>query len=226
VQVTFADVWLRYGDRDVLRGVNLDLTEHRVGVVGANGSGKSTLARLVNGLAAPTSGTVTVDGLDVGRHTREVRGKVGFLFSDADSQIVMPTVREDLEFSLRGRGMPRADVAARVDAALAEYGLAGHADHPCYLLSGGQKQLLALAAVLLLDPSVIVADEPTTLLDLRNSRHFAARLAELPQQVLLVTHHVELLAGFDRVVVLDEGRVVADDEPQTAVAAYRALMEG
>lgn len=224
MRVTFSGVGLRYGEREVLRGLDLDLTEHRVGIVGANGSGKSSLARLVNGLVLPTAGTVTVDGVDVARHTRSVRERVGFLFSDADAQIVMPTVREDLEFSLRGRGMPAAEVARRVDAALADYGLAGHADHPCHLLSGGQKQQLALAAVLLLEPDVLVADEPTTLLDLRNQRRFAARLAALPQQVLMATHHVELLTGFDRVVVLDEGRVVADGPAEVALAAYGVLM--
>jgi biotin transport system ATP-binding protein len=223
-RVTLSDVSLSYGEREVLRGISVDLTEHRIGIVGANGSGKSTLARLVNGLVRPSAGTVTVDGLDVARHTRQVRAKVGFLFSDADSQIVMPTVREDLEFSLRGRGLAAADVTSRVDRALSEFGLADHEDHPCYLLSGGQKQQLALAAVLLLDPQIIVADEPTTLLDLRNQRRFAQLLAELPQQVLMVSHHVELLAGFDRVLVIDDGRVVADDTPQVAVAAYRRLM--
>ena len=107
---------------------------------------------------------------------------------------------------------------------MADFGLADHEDHPCYLLSGGQKQQLALAAVLLLDPQIIVADEPTTLLDLRNQRRFAQLLAELSQQVLMVSHHVELLTGFDRVLVIDDGRVVADDTPQVAVAAYRRLM--
>ncbi len=223
-RVTLSDVSLSFGERQVLREISVDLTEHRIGIVGANGSGKSSLVRLINALVRPSAGTVTVDGLDVARHTRQVRAKVGFLFSDADSQIVMPTVREDLEFSLRGRGLAALEVAQRVDRALADFGLADHADHPCYLLSGGQKQQLALAAVLLLDPQIIVADEPTTLLDLRNQRQFSQLLAELPQQVLMVSHHVELLAGFDRVLVIDEGRVVADDTPQVAVAAYRRLM--
>lgn len=222
--VTFSGVWLSYGDREVLRGVDLELTEHRVGIVGANGSGKSSLARLINGLVRPTRGSVLVDGLDVARNTKAVRERVGFLFSDADSQIVMPTVREDLEFSLRGRGLSAGEVSRRVEAALEEYGLADHVDHPCYLLSGGQKQQLALAAVLLLEPAIVVADEPTTLLDLRNQRRFAQGLAALPQQVILATHHLELLAGFDRVVVLDAGQVVADGPPALAVSAYLGVL--
>lgn len=224
--VTFTGVGLRHGERTVLADVDLALTEHRIGVVGANGSGKSSLVRMINGLVRPTAGRVEVGGLDVARHTRRVRAAVGFLFPDAEHQIVMPTVREDLAFSLRGSGLPRAEVERRVGAAMTQFGLADHADHPCYLLSGGQKQLLALAAVLLTDPAVVVADEPTTLLDLRNVRMIAERLAALEQQVLLVTHHLELLRDMDRVVVLDQGRVVADDVPGPALEHYVRLMTG
>jgi len=218
----------RYGDhagaRLVLDDVSVRVEEHRLGVVGANGSGKSTFARLVNGLVVPSSGRVTVDGLDTAKEGRAVRRKVGFCFTDPDSQIVMPTVAEDVGFGLRRRRLPKAEVAARVQAALASYGLDGHADHPAHLLSGGQKQLLALASVLVTEPDVLVMDEPTTLLDLRNATRVSRVVADLPQQVLLVTHHLDLLDGFDRVLVFDGGRVVCDDEPAAAVRFYRSLM--
>jgi biotin transport system ATP-binding protein len=211
-------------DRRVLADVAVTLPERRVGVVGANGSGKSTFARLLNGLVLPTSGRVAVDGFDTRSQGREVRRRVGFCFTDPDAQIVMPTVAEDVAFGLRRRGLSRAEVDARVAAALSTYGLAGHADHPAHLLSGGQKQLLALASVLVTEPSVLVMDEPTTLLDLRNATMIASVVAALPQQVVLVTHHLDLVADFDRVLVFDEGRVVCDDVPAVAVAHYRSLM--
>jgi biotin transport system ATP-binding protein len=210
--------------RTVLADVSVTLPEQRVGVIGANGSGKSTFARLLNGLVLPTAGTVTVDGLDTRSKGREVRRRVGFCFTDPDAQIVMPTVAEDIAFGLRRRGLSKAESASRVEAALAAYGLAGHADHPAHLLSGGQKQLLALASVLVTEPDLLVMDEPTTLLDLRNATRIAEVVATLPQQVVLVTHHLELLDGFDRVLVFDGGRVVADDEPRVAVKLYRELM--
>ncbi len=210
--------------RTVLRDVDVTLPEQRVGVVGANGSGKSTFARLLNGLVLPTAGAVLVDGLDTASQGREVRRRVGFCFTDPDAQIVMPTVAEDIAVGLRRRGLSKAEVAAKVDAALAAYGLAGHADHPAHLLSGGQKQLLALASVLVTEPDLLVMDEPTTLLDLRNATRIAEVVATLPQQVVLVTHHLDLLDGFDRVLVFDGGRVVADDEPRVAVKHYRELM--
>ncbi|MGA5760491.1 energy-coupling factor ABC transporter ATP-binding protein [Nonomuraea bangladeshensis] len=222
--IEFADVRVRLGERDVLRGVTASLGERRIGVVGANGSGKSTLARLINGLALPTSGTVTVLGLDTRRHAARIRREVGFLFTDPDAQIVMPTVAEDVAFSLRRHRLPREEADRRVTEVLGRYGLAGHADHPAHHLSGGQKQLLALCSVMVLEPQVIVMDEPTTLLDLRHSRQVADLLRELPQQVVVVTHDLPLLAGFDRVLVLDEGRVIADGAPEEAIGHYRKLM--
>ena len=211
-------------DRKVLAEVSVRLTEQRIGVIGANGSGKSTFARLLNGLVLPTEGGVRVDGLDTRRDGKAVRRQVGFCFTDPDAQIVMPTVAEDIGFGLRRRGLSRQEVSERVRAALSSYGLEGHADHPAHLLSGGQKQLLALAAVLVTDPQVLVMDEPTTLLDLRNARMIGRAVADLPQQVVLVTHHLDLLEEFDRVLVFDEGRLVLDAAPDEAVTYYRKLM--
>ncbi|MCE3549950.1 energy-coupling factor ABC transporter ATP-binding protein [Pseudonocardia sp. RS11V-5] len=223
--ITFEGVGHRYEERVVLREVDLALPERRIGFVGANGSGKSTLARMVNGLVLPTEGRVLVDGLDPAEKGPAVRRRVGFVFTNPDSQIVMPTAGEDVAFSLRRSGFSRSERARRAAAVLAAHGLEGYADHPAHQLSGGQKQLLALCGMLALDPDVLVCDEPTTLLDLRNTRRFAEIVAGLRQQVLLVTHDLDLLADFDRVVVLDEGRVVADDEPEPALRHYRKLCE-
>ncbi|MGH3330955.1 MAG: energy-coupling factor ABC transporter ATP-binding protein [Nocardioidaceae bacterium] len=210
--------------RVVLRDMSVTLAEQRVGVIGANGSGKSTFVRMLNGLVIPTSGTVRVDGLDTRKDARAIRKQVGFCFTDPDAQIVMPTVREDIAFGLRRRGLGRAEITQRVDEALSSYGLAGHADHPAHLLSGGQKQLLALASVLVTEPGVLVLDEPTTLLDLRNAVRIAQVVKQLDQQVLLVTHHLDLLDDFDRVLVFDDTRLVYDGSPGDAVRHYRRLM--
>jgi biotin transport system ATP-binding protein len=215
----------RYGDREVLSGIDLSLAEDRIGVVGANGSGKSTLARLLNGLVVPTTGRVLVDGMDTAREGAGVRRKVGFVFSDPDAQIVMPTVAEDVAFSLRRRGLDKAEVAERVGDILARFGLGGHLDHPAHLLSSGQKQLLALASVLVTEPEILVCDEPTTLLDLRNSRQVADLLEGLTQQVVLVTHDLDLLAGWQRVLVVNDGQVVEDGPAEQSIGRYRALME-
>jgi biotin transport system ATP-binding protein len=215
-----------YGTRTVLADVTVTLTERRVGVIGANGSGKSTFARLLNGLVVPTEGSVAVDGLDTRGQLRAVRRRVGFVFQDPDAQIVHPTVAEDVAFGLENMGVPPAERAERVAEVLDRYGLTGHADHPAHLLSGGQKQLLAIAGVLVMRPARIVLDEPTTLLDLLNARRVARLVQELDQSVVVVTHDLALLEGFERVLVFDAGRLVADDSPAAAIDTYRSLMAG
>ncbi|MEU8898217.1 ABC transporter ATP-binding protein [Nocardia sp. NPDC048505] len=222
-EIVFDAVRHAFGERTVLSGVDLRITERRVGIIGGNGSGKSTLARMINGLLIPSSGRVTVDGLDVARKGAQVRRKVGFVFTDPDTQIVMPTVAEDLAFSLRRSGLSKGEISARVWAMLVRFQLADHAEHPAHLLSGGQKQLLALGAVLIREPELIIADEPTTLLDLRNARVVSEALDATRQQVIVVTHQLGLLDGFDRVIVIDEGRVAFDGTPGDAVGTYRAL---
>ncbi|MDT9591762.1 ABC transporter ATP-binding protein [Nocardioides zeae] len=206
----------------VLHPTTLELTERRVALVGPNGSGKSTLARLFNGLVAATTGRVVVDGLDVARKGREVRRRVAFAFTDPSAQLVMPTVLEDVVLSLRRHHRSKQ---ARTDAALAtlaHYGLADLAHRSVHTLSGGQRQLVALAGVLATDPDVLVADEPTTLLDLANSALVAETLLGLPQQVVLATHDLDLAQRCDRALLVTDGRVVADGDPAAVVAEYRA----
>lgn len=214
----------RFGDRWVLKDVSLTLAERRVAVIGANGSGKSTFVRLLNGLLLPEQGAVRVDGLDTRADTRAVRRRVGFVFQDPDTQIVLPLVEEDIAFGLKNLKLDKAEIARRVDAVLDRYGLAARRHQPCHLLSGGEKQLLALSAVLVMEPAYLVFDEPTTLLDLRNKRRVADLLDTLAQPAVVVSHDLDLLAGFDRVIVFDDGRVVMDDVPAVAVRHYVALM--
>jgi biotin transport system ATP-binding protein len=214
----------RFGDHQVLRDVSLTIDERRVAVVGANGSGKSTFARLLNGLVVPDEGTVTVDGLDTKAEGKAVRRKVGFVFQDPDTQIVYPTVEEDIAFGLKNLKLDKAEIARRVGAVLDRYGLTEHRTRPAHLLSGGQKQLLAICSVLVMEPAYVVFDEPTTLLDLRNKRKIVEIVAGLPQTAIFISHDLDLLGGFDRVLVFDGGRVVADDRPTPAIARYLELM--
>lgn len=210
--------------RIILAPTTLSLTEHRIAVIGANGSGKSTLARLVNGLVQATSGTVRVNGLDVRRDAAAVRRSVGFCFTDPAAQLVMPTCIEDVELSLRRSHRSKTARRDRALAILDDFGLADHAHHSVHSLSGGQKQMLALAGVLAVEPSVLVADEPTTLLDLANTRRVGSRLLSLPQQLLLVTHDLDLAAQCDRALVVDKAAVVFDGPADEAVAHYRDVV--
>jgi len=213
-----------FDGRPVLDGIDLALPERRIGVVGANGSGKSTLARLLNGLVLPKQGRVLVDGVDTAKDVKTVRRKVGFVFQNPDHQIVMPIVAEDLAFGLKARKIPKDEIDARIDAALNRYQLDHLRERPVHLLSGGEKQLVAMSAVLVTNPEIIVFDEPTTLLDLRNRNRVAAAIEELAHPAVVVSHDLDLIAGFDRVLMIEGGRVAADGLPSEVLRFYRERM--
>ncbi|HET7723185.1 MAG TPA: ABC transporter ATP-binding protein [Propionibacteriaceae bacterium] len=209
--------------RALLTDVTLTLSERRIAVIGANGSGKSTLLRLLNGLVLPTHGHVRVNGLDTAADGSAVRRAVGFVFTDPLAQLVMPTPLEDVELSLR-RTLRRDARRARASELLAAYGLGALQHSSVYDLSGGERQLVALVSVLAVEPSIIVADEPTTLLDLRNRNRIRDELSRLTQQVVVATHDLELAQDAERVLVVEGGRIVADGAPDDAIAAYVGLV--
>lgn len=223
--IEFRNVSVTFDETPVLNDVSLNLSEQRIGIIGANGGGKSTLVRLINGLGEPSRGEVLVDNVDVAKRGKEIRRRVGFVFSDAENQIVMPQVRDDVEFSLRRLKLSREERTARVDAALERFGLDSLAEQSPHTLSGGQKQLLALAAVLVMEPTVIIADEPTTLLDLRNRDRIRREFASLEQQLIVVTHDLDFLSDFDRVLCIDDHRVAADGAPDEVIPFYTKLMK-
>lgn len=228
IELDAATVSVPAGDDEIviLEETTLRLTEHRIGLIGANGSGKSTLARLLNGLVSPSSGRVVVDGLDVARAGAAVRRRVGFCFTDPAAQLVMPTCVEDVELSLRRRGLDAKARRAHALAILERFGLADRADTSVHALSGGQRQLLALAGVLAVEPSVLVADEPTTLLDLANTRRVSEALFSLEQQLVLVTHDLDLARRCDRVLVVEDARVRFDGPADAAIADYVSTVPG
>ena len=218
--INIHNVSLSYADRTVLRNVSLSLTERRIAVIGANGSGKSSFARMLNGLVLPTEGDVEIDGLNTRTKGKDIRQKVGFVFQNPDNQIVFPVVEEDLAFGMKNLGFSKEKIAQKTDEILTRYDMRDLREHPAHLLSGGQKQLLAISGVLVMEPSYIIMDEPTTLLDLRNKRRVSEAIMALEQTVILISHDLDLLHDFDRVIVFDEGRVVEDNIPSVAVPAY------
>lgn len=205
----------------ILHDVSLSLTSRRTAVIGANGSGKSTFARLLNALRLPTAGAMKVLGLDPLSDAAQLRSRVGFVFTNPEAQILMPTPAEDLALSLGA--VPKAERPARIAAVLAQYGLAGRGDQPASALSGGQRQLLAIAAVLATEPDLVVADEPTTLLDLHNARRIADLLLGLDVPVVIVTHDLELAARCDEVVLFVDGTVDSVGEPGEVIERYRRM---
>ncbi len=213
------------GDKVILEPTTLELTERRIGVIGANGSGKSTLARMVNGLVTATTGRVLVDGVDVAAHAARGRGGGGVVFTDPAALVVMRSGVVDVELSLRRHVKRAGERRAQALEVLDRYGLRDLADTSVHALSGGQRQLLAIAGVLAPEPAGVVADEPTTLLDLANTRRIGEVLHGLDQQLVLVTHDLDLVRGCDRVLVVEDGRVRFDGAAHEAVADYVASVE-
>lgn len=220
--LSFEAVDVTLGGRTVLSGISCELPERRIAVLGLNGSGKSTFGRLINGLVRPSAGRVLVDGTDVAADVKAARRKVGYVFQNPHNQIVFPIVEEDIAFGLRNLGLGRDEATRQAQAALEAHGLGALGQRPVETLSGGELQLVALLGVLVMEPKIVVFDEPTTMLDLRNRNRIATRIGALAQKAILVTHDLDLAASCDRALVLDGGRIVADDEPHAACAWYRA----
>jgi biotin transport system ATP-binding protein len=219
------DASVRLGGRLVLEALTLNLTQARIGVLGRNGTGKSTLLRLIAGLIPAESGTVRVDGVDPFQDRKATLHALGILFQNPDHQILFPTVGEELAFGLIQQGLTQAEASARVQAALAADGKAHWSGVSVSTLSQGQRQFLCLLSVLLMRPRTILLDEPLSGLDLPTQARLRRRLDALPQRLVTITHDPAALAGADRVIWLEAGRVVADGHPGQVIPAYTAEMD-
>jgi energy-coupling factor transporter ATPase len=198
-----------------------------VGVVGPNGGGKSTLVRLLNGLLRPDSGSVRVSGHDPATEPFEVRKHLGVLFQNPENGLVAPFVEDDVAFGLENLGVPREEMRARVAQAIRGVGLEGYERREPHTLSGGEKQRVALAGLLAVEPEILVLDEPTSMLDAAGRREVLEHLEVLRSRktVLHVTHHLEELLNADRVLVLNGGELVADESPERLLADSDLLHE-
>ncbi|OLL20373.1 MULTISPECIES: energy-coupling factor ABC transporter ATP-binding protein [unclassified Rhodococcus (in: high G+C Gram-positive bacteria)] len=209
-----------------LDGIDLAVTAgERVAVLGPNGAGKTTLMLHLNGVLAPSSGTVRIGGLPVGRNTlREIRRRVGLVFQDPDDQLFMPTVAQDVAFGPANFGVPATELDARVREALEAVGMTEHAGRNTAHLSAGQRRRVALATVLACRPDVLVLDEPSTDLDPVARRELAEVLLGIDATLLLVTHDLPYAAQVcSRAVIVSDGRLVADG-PITALLADADLL--
>ncbi|NTB96437.1 ABC transporter ATP-binding protein [Agrobacterium tumefaciens] len=224
MEIRFDAAGVAFEGRQALQPLSLTLTERRIGVIGLNGSGKTTFARLINGLNKPSEGKVAVNGLDTVRDAKAVLQTVGFIFQNPQNQIILPIVRDDVAFGLKRLGLGRAETEARVKAVLARLGISHLEERRAHELSGGELQLAALAALLVTEPHILILDEPTNQLDLKNRAVVEKTMATLSQSLIVITHDLPLLEGFDRVLVFHGGALIADAAPEEAVAQYLAAV--
>lgn len=214
-----------YDGAPVLCDISLELAEKRIAIIGANGSGKTTLARMLNSLLIPQKGDIMVDGLSARKDGAKVRRLVGYVFQNPEHQIVMPTVEEDLAFGLENMNLPKAEIEVRVDAMLSAHGLAHKRHAPAHLLSGGQQKLLTLLSVLIMEPKYIIFDEPMNSLDLSARKRLAGLMDSLPQTAITITHDFDIIASYDRAILIDRGAVLADGNPCDVIDRYVATVD-
>ena len=207
--------------RPAIDGVSLEIPEGSfVTILGHNGSGKSTLAKMLNGIFTPSSGSVTVMGLDTKNEEDllEIRRNVGMVFQNPDNQIVASVVEEDVAFAPENLGLPSAEIRKRVDDALKLVDMHSYRLHSPHLLSGGQKQRVAIAGVIAMNPRCIVLDEPTAMLDPQGRREVIETVTRLCREngmtVVLITHHMQEAAASDMIYVMNEGKIALSGSPR------------
>lgn len=214
-----------------IKGISLDVQKGSfVAIVGMNGSGKSTLAKCFNGLILPTSGFVTVDGMDTRDDSKlwDIRRRVGMVFQNPDNQIVSSIVEDDVAFGPENLGIPPAEIRERVDQALKQVGMYEHRLKGAHMLSGGQKQRIAIAGAVAMRPECIVFDEPTAMLDPKGRERVMSIIRQLNSEgitAILITHFMSEAVQADRVVVLKNGNVLADRIPREIFSDNELIRE-
>lgn len=213
-----------------LCGVSLVITRGEfITVVGPNGSGKSTLARILNGLLSPTSGQAWVLGFStaVPENLLQIRAAVGMVFQNPDNQIVGHTVEEDVAFGPENLNLPSSEIRQRVEVALEVVGLQKYRHFSPRMLSGGQKQLLAMAGVLAMRPQCMILDEPTSMLDARHQEKILALIHDLNQNlgttIVLITHNLQEALWGQRSLIVSSGRLVYDGDLRPLLATPEKL---
>lgn len=190
-----------------------------VGIVGPNGAGKTTLINHLNGFFMPQHGGVSIDGIEICKKNREmIRKRVGIVFQNADDQLFMPTVREDLFFGPRNLGMDPEQINRKVTQIASFLNIDQLLDRPAYRLSQGQKRFCALGTILVMEPDIIVFDEPTADLDPGNRRRLINTLMRLDGTRIVVSHDLDFIWDVcKRVLIIDSGKIVADGPTKTVL---------
>jgi len=222
--INLKDVSFEFETHRVLDQINLNISEHRIGIIGVNGSGKSTLARLISGLIAPTSGSIRLNKIDVFKDRKAALKTVGIIFQNPDHQIIFPTCVEEISFGLIQQGMTRIEAEKKSKQLLVKFDKSNWSDELAHNLSQGQRHFLCLISILAMEPDVIILDEPYAGLDLPTSIKLKNTIKKLNQQIVMITHDREILEDFERILWIDNGKIVRDGSFENVMPDFEKEM--
>lgn len=206
-----------YEDELILKNINLEIKKGSyTAIIGANGSGKTTLAKHLNALLLPVKGSVIVEDIDSKKNQEDIRKKVGFVFQNPEDQLIYSIVEEDIAFGLENLGIETRRMRSMITRVMKELGIENLAKKNVNMLSLGQKQLVALAGILVMSPEYIVFDEPTTMLDSKNKKNIMEIIRKLNKKgkigVILITNIIEDTKDSEKVIILNKGKIAFDDK--------------
>ena len=223
--ISLKDVIFEFETHRVIDQITLNVSEQRIGIVGVNGSGKSTLARLISGLIAPISGSIRINDIDIYKDRKAALKTVGIIFQNPDHQIIFPTCIEEISFGLMQQGMTRIEAEERSNEILLQFDRLKWSDQLAHNLSQGQRHFLCLIAVLAMKPDVIILDEPYAGLDLPTSLQLRHELNKLSQQIVMITHNKDILVDFDRILWIDNGKIIKDGSYENVMPDFEEEMQ-
>jgi len=219
--IKIRNLYKNFGAHEVLKNINLDINSgDYIALMGSNGSGKTTLGRIINCLLKKNSGLIEIDNINLNDINKifEIRCKVGMVFQNPENQIVAPIVCEDIAFGLENLNLESKKIYERVDQVLKIVNMCEYKDSPIAMLSGGQKQKIAIAGVLAMQPDYIIFDEASSMIDDKDKINLFAQIKELNKKynktIIFITQNINEAIKFKRLIILNHGEIIFDNKPE------------
>ncbi len=210
----------KQNDRIILNNVSINLFQKNIAIIGLNGSGKSTLIKLISGLIVPQQGSVFIEGLDTKKNAKKIRKKIGCIFQNPENQIVFPIVKDDILFTIKNQDLTLHEKEKRLNKVLNLCEIPHLKDNNTYFLSGGEKQLVAIASILIKEPSYVLFDEPASSLDLVYKKLIFNTIRKLNSINIVATHDTKFIENFSRVILMDKGAIIRDGNAKEIIDYY------
>ncbi len=217
----FKNVFVRYHDNDVLKDISCTLSHRRIAILGNNGSGKSTFAYCATNLLPIRKGSITYNGKDLLSYSKNLWKEINLTFQIPDQQILLPSVKEEIEFGLKNMNLTKDAIAEKTDAILKELDVSLYSS--CHSLSAGKKRLLCLLCIVSLCPKTLILDEPTTFLDRASEHRMLDRILSLEQQIIIISHKKEIIDKMDYALCFHNGTIIKEGNVKSVLKKHQEL---